>query len=420
MLLFPDRVAAAWLRSGVPLLKADEDRPTIKSHTLNDAALNVPIMLNLGTKEGVTVQDGRFAGVWPANEAYFHGVRSKGGLIGVAVDPLTAHECGNQRYLAIPWLDACLSVRLPEPDGDSLKKMPTDRAWLAPITGAEAVPADSFASDPLNAAWLPNEAVARAWMAYVKDTAVTDTTPPPAPTNVRRMGNELMWEAEADPESGLANFIIERDGEFLAKVPGEGKNPFGRPVFQNLQYSDTPTQPLVPMRYIDTEVQADTKPLYRVIAVNTLGLKSTATSELPVGTPESVGLSSAKLQKVTELMNQEVTNGRIAGGVVAIARRGQVVYFESFGKRDLASGKPMEKDTIVRLYSMTKAIATAAAMMLVDEGQLKLDDPASKYLPALADVKVWTKEGLMEPKRPITIEDLMRHTAGFGARERVQ
>ena len=71
-------------------------------------------MCNLGTKEGVTVKDGRFAGVWPANEAFFNEMRGKGGLIGVAVDPLTAHECGNQRYLAIPWLDACLTARLPK------------------------------------------------------------------------------------------------------------------------------------------------------------------------------------------------------------------------------------------------------------------------------------------------------------------
>src|SRR4051812_41701201 len=114
VLLHPERVVAAWLRSGVPLLKADPARPSTRAHTLPDAALKVPVMCNLGTKEGVTVKDGRFAGVWPANEAFFREVRGKGGLVGVAVDPLTAHECGNQRYLAIPWLDACLTARLPE------------------------------------------------------------------------------------------------------------------------------------------------------------------------------------------------------------------------------------------------------------------------------------------------------------------
>ena len=88
-LLHPDRVAAAWLRSGVPLLSVNPERATIKAYTIPDAALAVPIMCNPGTKEGVTVKEGRFAGVWPSNEAFFTAMRAKGGLIGVAVDPLT-------------------------------------------------------------------------------------------------------------------------------------------------------------------------------------------------------------------------------------------------------------------------------------------------------------------------------------------
>ena len=213
-----------------------------------DAARSVPVMCNLGTKEGVTVKNGPFAKAFgPANQAFFKEVRGKGGLVGVAIDPLSSHECGNQRYLAIPWLDACLSARLPKTSSDPLRVMPTDKAWLASITGIEALPAAKFAGDPLKAAWLPSEAIAKSWMQYVKDTAVSDGTPPPAPTNVRLKGNELTWEAEADLESGLARFIIERDGKFLAHVPERGKNPFGRPLFQNLQYSDTPTQPLVQM-----------------------------------------------------------------------------------------------------------------------------------------------------------------------------
>lgn len=283
VLLHPDRVVAAWLRSGVPLLNPNPERTTIKPHNLPDAALKVPVMCNLGTKEGVTEKTGRFTGVWPANEAFFTPVRSKGGLIGVAVDPLTAHECGNQRYFAIPWLDACLSTRLPKASGAPLNAMPTDQAWLAPVTGTEAVPAAKYTGDPLKAAWLPNEGIARAWMQYVKDTAVTDNTPPPVPTNLRVKGNELTWEAEGDLESGLASFIIERDGQFLANVPDRGKNPFGRPLFQNLQYSDTPTQPLVPLRYTDTKAEPGKKHSYRVIAVNTVGLKSKPSEDSVTG-----------------------------------------------------------------------------------------------------------------------------------------
>lgn len=273
-LLHPDRVAAAWLRSGVPLLKEHPKRTGIKAHTVPDAALRVPIMCNPGTKEGVTDKTNRFAGVWPANEAFFTEVRGKGGFVGVAVDPLTSHECGNQRYMAIAWLDACLAVRLPKQTGAPLNQMPSDKAWLAPLLAKEAVPAAKFSGDPKQALWLPNEAVAKAWMAYVKDTALPDTTPPPAPTNLRVAGNQLAWQAEADLESGLAGFIIERDGKEIAKLPEQPKNPFGRPIFQGLQYSDTPALPLVPMSYTDKTAEPGKTHTYRVIAVNTVGLKS--------------------------------------------------------------------------------------------------------------------------------------------------
>ncbi|MEZ6127417.1 MAG: hypothetical protein R3C59_01880 [Planctomycetaceae bacterium] len=274
VLLHPDRVAAAWLRSGVPLLEPNPERPTIKAHRLPVAALRVPIMCNPGTREGVTVKDGRFAGVWPANELFFNRIRSQGGLIGVAVDPLTAHECGNQRYMAIVWLDACLSARLPKSAAEPLNAMPTDDVWLAEPTGTVAYPEEKFDGDTLKAAWLPNARIAQAWMQYVKDTAVSDTTPPPAPTHLRLDGRTLSWKVDADLESGLAGFIIERDGKVLANLPEEGKNPFGRPIFQNLQYSDTPTQPLVPLSYTDDQAEPGASHSYQVISVNTVGLKS--------------------------------------------------------------------------------------------------------------------------------------------------
>jgi pimeloyl-ACP methyl ester carboxylesterase len=274
VLLHPERVAAAWLRSGVPLLKVDSARPGIQAHTLPAAALQVPVMCNLGTKEGVTDKEGRFAGVWPANQAFFQAVRSQGGLVGVAVDPLTSHECGNQRYLAIPWLDACLSERLPPAGETSLRAMPQETVYLAEPTGLEVVPAAKFAGAKEQAAWLPNESIARAWMQYVKDTAIADETPPPAPSNLQVKDQELTWQATADLESGLASFVIERDGQFLAQLPEKGKNPFGRPLFQNLQYSDTPSQPLVPLRYVDSTAKPGSKHQYRVISVNTVGLRS--------------------------------------------------------------------------------------------------------------------------------------------------
>ena len=279
-LLHPDRVVAAWLRSGVPLFEADEKRPGIKPHLLPDGALTVPIMCNPGTQEGVTVTDGRFKIVWPANKKFFTTIRSRGGLVGVAIDPKTAHECGNQRYLAIPWLDACLTARLPKPGDKALQPMPTADAWLAPIEGGEAMPAATQQAAPLASGWLPDEAIARKWSQYVADTAVADDSPPPPPTNLHLSGRELTWEASADLESGLAGFIIERDGERLAKAPLAGKNPFGRSVFQGLQYSDTPVFPLVPLRFVDETARADGRHRYRIIAVNTAGLESAASEPI--------------------------------------------------------------------------------------------------------------------------------------------
>ena len=275
-LLHPDRVAAVWLRSGVPLLQANPDRPQIKHHQVPEAALRVPMMCNPGTKEGVTEKNGRFAKVWPANETLFSAVRGKGGLIGVAVDPLTAHECGNQRYLAIPWLDACLTARLPDRVGEPLKPMPLNDVWLAPLPGTEASPAAKFSGDPNKAIWLPNKTIAKAWTHYVTDTAVPDTTPPPGPQDLVVKGKSITWTAKSDLESGLSHFLIERDGKEIATVPKKPTNRFGRPIFQGLQYSDTPAAPLVKMQFTDPTAEAGKEYQYRVISVNTTGLKSVA------------------------------------------------------------------------------------------------------------------------------------------------
>lgn len=274
VMLHPERVVAAWLRSGVPLLAPNPDRPTIKPHQLPKAALGVPMMCNPGTKEGVTVKTGRFARVWPANETFFHAVRGKGGLLGVAVDPLSAHECGNQRYLAIPWLDACLSARLSAKPGQPLKPMPSKDVWLAPLLGVTAVPAAALKGEPTKAGWLPNKAVAQQWMQYTHDTKVIDTTPPPAPKNVKWTGRTLSWTAEADLESGISHFIIMAGNRPIATVPESPSNRFGRPLFQGLQYSDTPTMPLAKMEFTAKDTIRLTKSAYRVVAVNTAGLRS--------------------------------------------------------------------------------------------------------------------------------------------------
>jgi hypothetical protein len=111
-------------------------------------------------------------------------------------------------------------------------------------------------------------------MQYVVDSAVSDQTPPPIPTEVLVEGNVVRWRARADLQSGLSHFIIERDGQEVGKWPEKPGNPFGRPLFQNLQYSDTPPQPLAEMVFTDKSQGSNVRAVYRVRAVNTVGLVS--------------------------------------------------------------------------------------------------------------------------------------------------
>jgi CubicO group peptidase (beta-lactamase class C family) len=140
-------------------------------------------------------------------------------------------------------------------------------------------------------------------------------------------------------------------------------------------------------------------------------------SPLPQATPEDVGLSTAGLNRLGRVMSGEVQRGRVPGAVALIARRGQLAYFESFGQRDPVAGAPMAKDSIFRIYSMTKPIVSVAAMMLWEEGRFLLSDPAAKYLPELGDVSVAVAQGAdighIAADRPITIQDLLRHTSGL-------
>jgi CubicO group peptidase (beta-lactamase class C family) len=132
------------------------------------------------------------------------------------------------------------------------------------------------------------------------------------------------------------------------------------------------------------------------------------------------GFSQEKLARVSDYMRNEIATGKIPGAIVLIQQHGRPVYFEKFGVRSIEGQRPMTEGTIFRLYSMSKPITSVAAMMLVDDGKLALNDPLAKYIPAFADVKVGverrdeTGKPALEPlRRPITIEDLLRHTSGL-------
>jgi CubicO group peptidase (beta-lactamase class C family) len=139
--------------------------------------------------------------------------------------------------------------------------------------------------------------------------------------------------------------------------------------------------------------------------------------------PEQVGLSSERLERIGKIFNREIDEGKLPGAVVLVARKGHVAYFESFGFRDKATGTPMTKDSLFEIYSMTKPLVSVAAMMLIEEGRLQLADPVAKFLPEFANLQVSLPRfdvatgkltyGLASLDRPMTVQDLLRHTSGL-------
>jgi CubicO group peptidase (beta-lactamase class C family) len=157
-----------------------------------------------------------------------------------------------------------------------------------------------------------------------------------------------------------------------------------------------------------------------LVGVLAAGWSGVGNAESP--SPIASSFAPAKLARLGDYFRNEVVTGKLPGAILLIQQHGHPVYFENFGVRDIASQHPMTPDTIFRLYSMSKPITSVAAMMLVEDGKLALGDPVSKYIPAFADAKVGVEKPdetgkpalALEPlQRPITIEDLLRHTSGL-------
>ena len=157
-----------------------------------------------------------------------------------------------------------------------------------------------------------------------------------------------------------------------------------------------------------------------------LCLVTTATAwaqSLPSAKPEQVGLSSERLQRITDTLKADVDKKIIPGAVVLVARHGKIAFFETVGVRDPATGAPMTKDAIFRIYSMSKPITSVAAMMLWEDGRFNLSEPVSKYIPQMGDLKVGVEKAdpsggaptleLVPTARAMTIQDLFRHTSGL-------
>jgi CubicO group peptidase (beta-lactamase class C family) len=159
-----------------------------------------------------------------------------------------------------------------------------------------------------------------------------------------------------------------------------------------------------------------------VVAALALAAPAMAQGIPKAQSPEEVGFVASRLKRLSDRIEEGVKKNELPGAVVLIARNGRIVIFDAFGFRDKEAKAPMKTDTIFRIASMTKPIVTVAAMTLVEEGKLTLADPVSKYIPAFADTKVampkknadGTVETVLEPQfRPMTVQDLMRHTSGL-------
>ncbi len=136
---------------------------------------------------------------------------------------------------------------------------------------------------------------------------------------------------------------------------------------------------------------------------------------LPRAIPEDVGMSTSRLGRIAPVMQGYVNNGKIPCALTMIAREGKLVHFEKCGMQDIAAAKPVEFDTIFRLYSMTKPITSVAVMMLYEEGHFQLTTPVSEFVPAFKDMKVYTEDGsaIVDADREVTIKHLLTHTAGL-------
>jgi pimeloyl-ACP methyl ester carboxylesterase len=275
-MLHPDRVAVLWLRSGAANMRTNWK--DFAEYKMPEAAYAVPTICNPGIQE--------IKGIGASQMIKFDEYRAKGAPMCFAFDPLTAHWTGNSRYLAIPFLDACIALRFPDKGSKSqtLKPINMSKSLFAPMDGSKpAVTKAAYKDDLKKAVWLPNALIAKEWQEFIKTGGVSDSTPPPAPFDVKvtdkgTQGSEITWDAEADFESGIRNFIVLRDGQELGNLPAINQVRFQvRPMFQagwTESYNDAPAHIIPEMKFTDPWPKDNKPHIYTVVTVNTVGLRS--------------------------------------------------------------------------------------------------------------------------------------------------
>src|SRR5881396_2507722 len=155
-----------------------------------------------------------------------------------------------------------------------------------------------------------------------------------------------------------------------------------------------------------------------LILLLTVALVVSTQAQLPLTSPRRAGFDPTRLEVLHTITKRFVDEGQHAGAITLLARNGKLVDFQTYGYRDLEKKLPMGRDTICRVYSMSKIVTSVGALVLFEEGRFNLDDPVANYLPELKAMKVMTNgtadAPLLEPvKRPITIRHLLTHTSGL-------
>jgi CubicO group peptidase (beta-lactamase class C family) len=183
----------------------------------------------------------------------------------------------------------------------------------------------------------------------------------------------------------------------------------------SMSHSRAATRPLVAFAILFVALTA---PSFHAARAQADVPAPSAARDLAVAAPEDAGMSSERLARLSKAMQAVIDEGKVAGITTMIARHGKIVHFETFGHQNLESRTPMAKDTIFRIYSMTKPITGVALMMLFEEGKFRLSDPVEKYIPEFHDLNVAAGEGadgpiLEDTTHAMTIRELMSHTAGL-------
>ncbi|MXV14058.1 PHB depolymerase family esterase [Hufsiella ginkgonis] len=254
---YPERVAVAVAQScGVDISDSA-------------AAPGVPVLHHNGIRD-----------ICLMNARLFARGRKKGALWAHAVNPVVesamdGHQVHDLRFLAVPWMDVCLKMRLPAKAGESvLRKMDTSGAWLGDTASREIAPAKKYRGDKLAACWFPDRTLAEKWVEYMSTGTATDHTPPPSPTHLTASyaNNQviLRWNAHADLESGIKTFIIYRNGKVLKKLAYTVKTRYSKQTgYQRWNDGDQPAPvPAPEMTFADPGVTGTGTWRYEISTVN--------------------------------------------------------------------------------------------------------------------------------------------------------